>query len=286
MKQTNTQCWIRITGRAQEYWRSKILFAIVRGVGIPLSLDDATINKTFGHYTRILVDTDLINPIQDQILVEREGFAFLVWIDYEFLLCFCSTCVVIGHSLSDCKKIMNFNKGAPKNDNQAGIKKSVQRYFPKSVPVKEIEVDADKDNSTEIDLNKGKEIIDDRSPRVMLQGESGKQDQFYDNEHPALNVNQSSFKDNLVHLDHEIVDIPVKVMKANSFLPDDVPFVDEKIDDIVDNQNVRPAQVSNLDSHVSKSQENDLHHIDVGSDLNTNNYDADNNHDKDFHEEI
>lgn len=59
VKQTNTQCWIRIIGLPQEYWRSKIIYAIARGIGVPSSLDDATSNRTFGHYARILVDIDL-----------------------------------------------------------------------------------------------------------------------------------------------------------------------------------------------------------------------------------
>lgn len=36
VKQSNVQCWIRILDLPQEYWRSSIIFAIARGVGIPL----------------------------------------------------------------------------------------------------------------------------------------------------------------------------------------------------------------------------------------------------------
>lgn len=57
--QTNVQCWIRILGLSQEYWRPKILFAIARGISSPLSLNDATKNKTLGHYAQVLVDLDL-----------------------------------------------------------------------------------------------------------------------------------------------------------------------------------------------------------------------------------
>lgn len=46
VRQTNVQCWIRILGLPQEYWRPKILFAIAtRGIDTPLSLDDATGNE-------------------------------------------------------------------------------------------------------------------------------------------------------------------------------------------------------------------------------------------------
>lgn len=124
MRQTNTQCWIQIKGLPQEYWRPKILFAIARGVGVPLSLDDATINKTLGQFARVLVDIDLIKLVQEQIMVEREGFTLLVDIEYGYLPSVCPACVIIGHSISDCKKMQNQSKEVPMND-KFGAKKIV-----------------------------------------------------------------------------------------------------------------------------------------------------------------
>lgn len=65
VKQTNAQRWIRIHRPPQKYWRPKILFTIARGVGIPLSLDDATKNRSLGHYARELVDVDLASSLQE-----------------------------------------------------------------------------------------------------------------------------------------------------------------------------------------------------------------------------
>lgn len=112
VRQTNVQCWIRIFGLPHEYWRPKILFAIATGVGIPLSLDDATINRSLGHYARILVDLDLAGNIRDKILVERKDFAFFVRIEYERLPEFCSSCKMIGHSLGNCRKYVTKRHGA------------------------------------------------------------------------------------------------------------------------------------------------------------------------------
>lgn len=72
----------------QEHWRPKILFAIARGIGTPLSLDDATIRRSFGHFARVLVDLDLKKELRDVIMVERDDFAFLVNVEYEKLQCF------------------------------------------------------------------------------------------------------------------------------------------------------------------------------------------------------
>jgi len=61
------QVWIRIFGLAQEYWRPKILFAIGSSVGTPIYTDVVTsmsmFERTFGHFARVLVDTDLLEEL-------------------------------------------------------------------------------------------------------------------------------------------------------------------------------------------------------------------------------
>lgn len=79
-KQTHSRCWIRIHDLPQEYWRPRILFEIASGVGTPISLDDPTRNRIFGHFTRVLVDVDLTTDLPNYIMVEIENFAFFVGI--------------------------------------------------------------------------------------------------------------------------------------------------------------------------------------------------------------
>lgn len=51
-------------------------------VGTPIDLDARpTRNRAYGHYARILVDVDLSKRAFDEILLEREGYAFKVKID-------------------------------------------------------------------------------------------------------------------------------------------------------------------------------------------------------------
>ncbi|PNX66094.1 putative NBS resistance protein, partial [Trifolium pratense] len=64
--QTNVQVWIRLMELPQEYWRQRTLFEIASAIGIPLALDEATKNRTIGHYARLLVDLDLSNRIFDE----------------------------------------------------------------------------------------------------------------------------------------------------------------------------------------------------------------------------
>ncbi|GAU43813.1 hypothetical protein TSUD_248020 [Trifolium subterraneum] len=60
----------RILGLPQEYWRPKILFSIAGGVGVPISLDERTSNRTFGRYARVLVEIDLSKKLYHEILVQ------------------------------------------------------------------------------------------------------------------------------------------------------------------------------------------------------------------------
>lgn len=77
------------------------------GAGTPLALDDSSKARLFGHYVRVLVDTDLSGKIYNNVLVEREGHAFNVGIEYEKWSLFCNNCRLIGHSIQQCNKMAN-----------------------------------------------------------------------------------------------------------------------------------------------------------------------------------
>lgn len=81
----------------QEYWREQTLLEIASGVGTPLLIDDATKTRLFGMYARVLVDVDMSGKLCDSVLVEREGYAFPVEIQYERQPLFCSHCKTLGH---------------------------------------------------------------------------------------------------------------------------------------------------------------------------------------------
>ncbi|XP_019447354.1 PREDICTED: uncharacterized protein LOC109350586 [Lupinus angustifolius] len=86
----------------QEYWSAIIIFSIAGGIGTPISLDETTTNRSFGHFAKVLVELNLKSKLPNQILVERDGFAFFVPIEYESLPHFCNGCQTIGHTLANC----------------------------------------------------------------------------------------------------------------------------------------------------------------------------------------
>lgn len=77
-RNSHAQVWIPLMELPQEYWMERTLREIANVVGTPLLIDNATTNRLFGHYARILVDMDFTHKIFYQIVVEREGFAFPV----------------------------------------------------------------------------------------------------------------------------------------------------------------------------------------------------------------
>jgi len=50
MKSTKTQDWVRIYKLPLEYWKSRAIFCIIRGLGTPLSLDEHTMRKNRGMF--------------------------------------------------------------------------------------------------------------------------------------------------------------------------------------------------------------------------------------------
>ncbi|KAF1862973.1 hypothetical protein Lal_00018817 [Lupinus albus] len=102
-KLQHSQCF-KITGLPQEYWCPSIIFTIAGGIGSPIVLDEATTNRSFGHFARVLVEINVGETVPDQVLVERDGFEFFVSIEVENMPSFCSVCQTIGHEVSNCRR--------------------------------------------------------------------------------------------------------------------------------------------------------------------------------------
>jgi len=102
-EQTHVSLWIRLMELPQEYWRERTLKEIASAIGTPIDIDGPTRNHFFGHYARILVDIDLLKKAYDEVLVERDGFAFMVEIEYEWRPLFCHHCYSIGHNITTCR---------------------------------------------------------------------------------------------------------------------------------------------------------------------------------------
>lgn len=96
--------WVRIYELSIEYWHPSVIFGIARALGTPVKIDDLSLNGMFGHYVRVLVDIDLSLPLQDHVMLERQGHCCFVSLSYEWLPSFCPQCNVVGHSTTTCRK--------------------------------------------------------------------------------------------------------------------------------------------------------------------------------------
>nr|KYP73819.1 hypothetical protein KK1_006476 [Cajanus cajan] len=61
------------------------MFSIASSFGVLISTDQATMQHTYSHFAWILIKINLVEEITDQIFLEREGFAFFIALEYEFI---------------------------------------------------------------------------------------------------------------------------------------------------------------------------------------------------------
>jgi len=67
-----------------------------------LTIDEATLNRRFGLFARVLVDVDLSEKLFESVIVEREGHALSIVVQYEKHPLFCAHCRNLGHSIHTC----------------------------------------------------------------------------------------------------------------------------------------------------------------------------------------
>lgn len=91
-------------------------------VGIPLQIDQATIEKKYGYYAGILAEVDLFDPLPDTLSVELPNYCFPVEVHYKNLPAKCVGCLRFGLSITNCrhskdKQVMESLQEKPRNKN-------------------------------------------------------------------------------------------------------------------------------------------------------------------------
>ena len=132
LQQNNyVKVWMKIHGLSQEHWRKKIVFVVESSVGTPICVDSVTskpaLERTFGHFVRVLVDIDLTKELKYEVLVERKGYAFFVEFEYENLPKFCDFCNMIGHNIQVCIKVNKNDGGNDGKEDRKGKRKKKKK---------------------------------------------------------------------------------------------------------------------------------------------------------------
>lgn len=102
-RQTNCQVWIRMFELPVECWEPSFLMDIAGAVGEPLIIDDKTLQKEFGTFARVLVDIDFTKSLPGEILIQRERFEFMTYLEYENLPAFYSHWSSVGFAEFLCQ---------------------------------------------------------------------------------------------------------------------------------------------------------------------------------------
>ncbi|XP_061993967.1 uncharacterized protein LOC133711910 [Rosa rugosa] len=102
-RNTNAQVWVRIWDLGLEFWEPITLFEISHGIGVPIKVDQQTLDRRCGMYARVLVDVDLSSDPPCELTVRRKtGEIVVVEVEYERLPDFCYHCGNVGHRVSSC----------------------------------------------------------------------------------------------------------------------------------------------------------------------------------------
>ncbi|XP_019414619.1 PREDICTED: uncharacterized protein LOC109326388 [Lupinus angustifolius] len=196
-KLSHTQCWIKIHNLPQEYWSPRILFSIAGGIGTPISLDEATHTRSFGHFARVLVELNLKTNLPEQILVEREGFAFFVSIKYENLPNFCQGCQTIGHMVAQCRR-NNKNQdseGVIKNRNK---KTKVELVAPKRNEINDLTINLEIEKEVEDNYKDMERLVISPKSRDNLDSQTDNELDITRVENSAEGVESDSHSGNII----------------------------------------------------------------------------------------
>ncbi|KAL6194627.1 hypothetical protein ACLB2K_035708 [Fragaria x ananassa] len=105
-RNSNAQVWVRFWDLGLEFWETQTLFEIASGIGIPIKVDNYTLERRYGLFARILIDIDLtIDPPLDLVVERESGEALVLHVEYEKLPSLCTNCGNLGHVVSGCNSV-------------------------------------------------------------------------------------------------------------------------------------------------------------------------------------
>ncbi|CAA7018342.1 unnamed protein product [Microthlaspi erraticum] len=95
---TTTPVWVRLSNLPVNYYHRTILMGIAKGLGVPIKVDQTTLNFERARFARICVEVDLRKPLKGTVVINGERY----FVSYEGLSNICGRCGVYGHIVSSC----------------------------------------------------------------------------------------------------------------------------------------------------------------------------------------
>ncbi|XP_074306084.1 uncharacterized protein LOC141641313 [Silene latifolia] len=101
----NVPIWMKLYGLEVKFWGSGSLRKISEEVGRFIRCDDATTNRRFFGFARVLIEVTIGQEFPKEIVFQDElGVTQKVRVDYDWLPLPCSKCKGIGHEEALCRK--------------------------------------------------------------------------------------------------------------------------------------------------------------------------------------
>lgn len=110
---------------------------LAHAIGILLKFDALTLSGDFGHYTRVLVNLDLVSHLLETVILDTDGFSNTITVFYEQLLSLCSVCNNVCHDLARCRLVgKQFDKHTSLKKAKDGIDSHKSVSISKGMEVK------------------------------------------------------------------------------------------------------------------------------------------------------
>ncbi|XP_070008836.1 uncharacterized protein At4g02000-like [Nicotiana sylvestris] len=94
--------WITFPGLPLGFWSTEALSKLASVVGKPLYTDKITAEMEKVSYARVLVETDISQPLPDSFEMQTKWGVIIQQIEYEWKPKYCCDCIRFRHNSNEC----------------------------------------------------------------------------------------------------------------------------------------------------------------------------------------
>nr|XP_009775461.1 PREDICTED: uncharacterized protein LOC104225384 [Nicotiana sylvestris] len=156
--------WITFPGLLLRFWFTKALSKLASVVGKPLYTDKITAEMENVSYARVLVETDISQPLPDSFEMQTKRGVIIQQIEYEWKPKYCCECIRFGHNSNECwlKEVQKKAVEVKVQQRDAGKMKQQHRGTLKWMPKDKREDDVIQHTRNEGDMQQTNDKGDDK----------------------------------------------------------------------------------------------------------------------------
>ncbi|XP_070007223.1 uncharacterized protein [Nicotiana sylvestris] len=156
--------WITFPGLPLGFWSIEALSKLDSVVGKPLYTDKITTEMEKVSYARVLVETDISQPLPDSFKMQTKRGVIIQQIEYEWKPKYCCDCIRFGHNSNECwlKEVQEKAVEVKVQQKDAGKKKQQHRGTLKWMPKDKKKNDVIQHTRNEGDMQQTNDKGDDK----------------------------------------------------------------------------------------------------------------------------